>query len=70
MSQQNRDRAIEIVAAGITLGLFHAARHRNIANYIINQLLKEGFLSDKVVVDATEVQDELDKAVFKCKVEE
>jgi len=43
---------------------------RATANSILNRLFKDGYLNEKVSVDASEIQDQLEQAVFKCKVEE
>lgn len=60
MSLENRQKAVQIIDKGI--------KSQHSANYILNQLLRAGFLNDKVTVHAHELKDEMDKAVFKCRI--
>jgi len=59
MSLENRRRAIELIDDCIERGLGNG-------NYILNQLLKAGFLSNLVTIYAHELKDELETAPFKC----
>ena len=72
MSLKEREEAKDIVAAILARwGTFQGAmNNRDLANHILNQLLKFGYLNDKVTVQADEVFDQLEQAAFKCKVEE
>lgn len=73
MSLKDREKALEIIDS--TVRKFYTSsdpKYPNItiSNYILNKLFKAGYLNDKILVHADEVKDELDQAVFKCKVEE
>lgn len=63
MSFKKREKAKKIIAKGIALGRLHLADDISVANYILNQLMKEGFASDQILITAEELQKELNDSV-------
>jgi hypothetical protein len=71
MSLKEREEAKEIIKkALIEMFGYYYSEFDYPSDYILNQLLKAGYLNDKVTVQADDVFDQLEQAVFKCKVEE
>ena len=73
MSKEKRVEAVMAIYDIISFAYIKPDSHdldMAISSAILNELLKRGFLNEKVLVHADEVKDELDQAVFKCKVEE
>lgn len=70
MSKANRQDAERIIAKAIYDLHPELKTARNTGNYILNQLLKAGYLNDRVIVHANEILDELETAPFKCNTED
>ena len=73
MSIKDREKAINAICyiiEQISYPRLNPNQDRATANSILNRLFKDGYLNEKVSVDASEIQDQLEQAVFKCKVEE
>jgi hypothetical protein len=77
MSLKDRKKAIDIVASAIVENYFDQNQNASITDFdravssrVLNELLKAGYLNDKASVHASEIGDELDQAIFKCKVQE
>jgi len=70
MSLKERKNAVKIIQDAIERTYGNYVHDYSAANYILNQLLRAGYLNDKVSVTMSEALDDLDKAIFKCKVEE
>lgn len=73
MSLSDRDKAVELLISIMVQNPFDSTKkhyYKSLSNHIINSLLKAGYVNDKMLVNISEVQDELDQAIFKCKVEE
>ncbi len=73
MSLEGRQKAVEQIVSVLSAAYEQETdneSHKRIAGYILNKLLKSGFLNDKATVYVHEVEEELKQAIFKCKVEE
>lgn len=73
MSLSHRNKAIDIIAHSLDRIYSQTTpdlSRKVVANHILNQLLRGGYLNEKVLVHVDEIKDELDKSIFKCKVEE
>lgn len=74
MSLKERDDAIGIIAAAI-MDIDRSDNRTNTTygmagSIVLNKLLKAGYLNDKIIVNIEEVQDQMNQAIFKCKVKE
>lgn len=69
MSKKHRKKAEQIIEDSIKR-IYNIKIYANTGNYILNQLLKAGYTSDKIIVHLDEIKDELDRSVFKCKTNE
>ena len=72
MSLEEREKAVKIIKKALerAYGIQNEDKDDYAASYILNQLLRAGYLNSKTTVYVDEIKDELEKAVFKCKVEE
>jgi hypothetical protein len=68
MSLHERKKAKRVIE--LALKDYHSLTPIRMANVILNKLLKAGYLNDKVVVQADDVFNELQKSPFKCRIEE
>lgn len=53
MSMKKRQEALDIIREGIRLGFYNTT---DPSNYILNQLMKAGFIKENVSVDLAEIE--------------